>query len=467
MKPKPLLFLLFLLIFSGANAQQKSPPVYLNTPIFLGDDGKALVEVHLKIPLQSVVFKKNKDGMYEGGKFIKIESLGSGNLVADSFNLQAPPMADTLNKSFDLLVLRRYSLQGIHFLQIKITDLNLPARSFSFTHKVVANIPEKLMSFSDIMLVDSVFTSAEATDFKRGNFNFLPKVSNQFVDAKKKLVFYAELYHAADYLTSENLTIHAEIKDSNKKSVAGFIKDISRKTDNKIAFFNGFDIGGLNNGVYSLSLQFLNESKMALAQKEVYFVVAKASDSKDTFTYKISHKTLKEYIEFVDIISSPIEKGEFKKLSKAKDSIQLKIAFFSFWKKRNETNPKDAFDNYESLLKYVKENFSYGKIRGFKTDRGKVVLKYGKPDFISPYADEPAAYPYEIWQYYHMQNQTNVRFIFYDPTATQFNYQLLHSDLNGERHSPDWKYYVYRRVKRLGKEDKDAYGNDADKRVKE
>ena len=127
-------------------------------------------------------------------------------------------------------------------------------------------------------------------------------------------------------------------------------------------------------------------------------------------------------------------------------------------------------NEYAEKVKYVNAVYKGGYNKGYKTDRGMTVLRYGKPDYIAPYIDEAGAYPYEIWQYYKLKSQGNVKFIFYDP-ANDNDYILLHSDALGETKNPNWKQYIYRKSNKDNRMDHNNtpnnYGNHADDRIQE
>ncbi|HRD38161.1 MAG TPA: GWxTD domain-containing protein, partial [Bacteroidia bacterium] len=83
-----------------------------------------------------------------------------------------------------------------------------------------------------------------------------------------------------------------------------------------------------------------------------------------------------------------------------------------FWQKR----AGDSLDPLQLWLAYYKEviiansEFKCGKQKGYYTDRGRVYLQYGKPNQRVIQPSEPYAYPYEIWQYYRVQDQSNGQF---------------------------------------------------------
>jgi hypothetical protein len=65
-------------------------------------------------------------------------------------------------------------------------------------------------------------------------------------------------------------------------------------------------------------------------------------------------------------------------------------------------------------------------------------LKYGPPNAKIQRPNEPEEYPYEIWQYYKIENFSNRRFVFYNPSMVGNEYVLLHSDMPGELFNNRW-----------------------------
>ena len=77
-------------------------------------------------------------------------------------------------------------------------------------------------------------------------------------------------------------------------------------------------------------------------------------------------------------------------------------------------------------------------------------MQYGAPNIISDSKDEPAAYPYEVWQYYKVKNQSNRKFVFYAIERSSNDYRLLHSDAIGEIYQANWQLKLYERTQKFG-----------------
>jgi hypothetical protein len=50
--------------------------------------------------------------------------------------------------------------------------------------------------------------------------------------------------------------------------------------------------------------------------------------------------------------------------------------------------------------------------------------------------------PYEIWQYYRIGRQSNIKFVFVNENPSTQIYRLKHSDAVGEPSDPTWRSKV-------------------------
>lgn len=106
----------------------------------------------------------------------------------------------------------------------------------------------------------------------------------------------------------------------------------------------------------------------------------------------------------------------------------------SFWRRRDpdpDTEENEYREEYYERIAYANERFTSG-IPGWKTDRGRIYIAWGKPDSIESHPsggsyDRPSyegggstsTYPFEIWFYRHLDNVGDgIEIEFVDPTGT-------------------------------------------------
>jgi GWxTD domain-containing protein len=162
-------------------------------------------------------------------------------------------------------------------------------------------------------------------------------------------------------------------------------------------------------------------------------------------TYVNNIDTLKEYIQCLRPIASRSEAVYGNHVIKTKDREMMKRYIVSFWLRRNDEEPEQEWKKYRAQVKVADRMFNTQFLRSYDTDRGRVFLQYGPPNIRSERPNEPNAYPYEIWQYYKLNNQTNRVFVFWNKEAATNNYELLHSDALGERRVENWQWWIQNR----------------------
>lgn len=106
----------------------------------------------------------------------------------------------------------------------------------------------------------------------------------------------------------------------------------------------------------------------------------------------------------------------------------------NFWRRRDpnpDTEENEYREEYYERIAYANEHFTSG-IPGWKTDRGRTYIAWGKPDSIESHPtggsyDRPSydgggsttTYPFEIWFYRHLDNVGDgLEIEFVDPTGT-------------------------------------------------
>jgi GWxTD domain-containing protein len=110
---------------------------------------------------------------------------------------------------------------------------------------------------------------------------------------------------------------------------------------------------------------------------------------------------------------------EIKAFNQLKTNEERENFITLFWQRRDlnsDTEENEYRDEYYERLAYANEHFTSG-IPGWKTDRGRIYIRWGKPDSIDSHPsggayDQPSyegggsttTYPFETWFYRHLDN---------------------------------------------------------------
>jgi GWxTD domain-containing protein len=133
----------------------------------------------------------------------------------------------------------------------------------------------------------------------------------------------------------------------------------------------------------------------------------------------------------VAYIITPEERAAYKKLKTNEEREQF---IEMFWRRRDpdpDTEENEYREEYYERIAYANEHFASG-IPGWKTDRGRIYIMYGKPDEIESHPsggeyDRPMSegggstttYPFETWFYRYLPCcGSGIEIEFVDPTGS-------------------------------------------------
>ena len=91
--------------------------------------------------------------------------------------------------------------------------------------------------------------------------------------------------------------------------------------------------------------------------------------------------------------------------------------FFSNYWVRRDPNPNtkvnELMDEYFSRINYANREFTNFSSKGWLSDRGRIMIKFGYPDDIERHPFEISSSPYEVWRYYNLRRV----FVFIDESG--------------------------------------------------
>ena len=138
-------------------------------------------------------------------------------------------------------------------------------------------------------------------------------------------------------------------------------------------------------------------------------------------------------IDWADTDVAPIITNAERTAYKALKTNEERENFIAhFWDSRDpnpDTTENEYREEYYQRIAYANEHFTSG-IPGWKTDRGRIYIRWGKPDEIEShpsggsysepgYSDAITTYPFEIWFYRHLDGPGDgIEIEFVDPTGT-------------------------------------------------
>jgi GWxTD domain-containing protein len=124
----------------------------------------------------------------------------------------------------------------------------------------------------------------------------------------------------------------------------------------------------------------------------------------------IAQADLDQAIEQLHVIATV---WEWDSLTTAETSIEKREAILDFWRK-HDPDPLDpgnpAMEVFYRRVEYANAHFGYGGTPGWSSDRGRVLIALGQPDYVDSHPYDANQKPYEVWDY----TRLGTRFYFVD-----------------------------------------------------
>jgi len=261
------------------------------------------------------------------------------------------------------------------------------------------------------------------------------------------MFYYTELYNLKADPTNSEMRLDEMIINSRGQLISSKSKRINKSADTRV------EVGivkayKLPTDTYTLLLNLIDSvANYGVSSSKRFFVYNPSVVPTDTFQTTVSpvlsttfgamsEEEIDDLFDKSKYIATAPETDRYKALS-TEDAKREFI--YTFWKARDENPADDRNENYLNYVKRVNESdarFSALGKKGWKTDRGRVLIVYGEPTEIQRYPNTTDARPYEIWRYESLEG--GVEFIFGDLTGFS-DYQLLHSTKRGELRDDYWQ----------------------------
>lgn len=301
--------------------------------------------------------------------------------------------------------------------RLQLDSINLV---FSLSHEI-----NKTKLFAKIEFID-----LNSHNTGREQFEFtIPKIFSRIRFYKNHILNPTRIY-STELIRSETLNLFMEIYSSTIKSCSLFIV----KTFGEQNF--GRNIKNKQKSVILKELLTFKQESINLSKTNLNFSypltsIPNAGPGQYQITiigYDINNKTIfkindtffiknslfysdNEYFEMVNRLIYIATNEELKKLIQVQPT-KRESAWKAFFKQHDPiptTDYNEGEQEYFLRIDYCIKNFSKGD-KGYKSDRAKIYMRYGQPDFIELRPYEQFSNAYEIWYYYNIGKQ----FIFSD-----------------------------------------------------
>ncbi len=448
------------------NAQAVPVQIDLDHAAFALESETSLVEFYMSFEAATLVYEGTEQGFLAklpvGMALVRSTQAGMGD------SPEEPVWQEDLNLSFVMADTTGLA-EGQHFVhqvraaippgeyELHITvpeDSNDGRASVEMRRDVL--IPdfaeEQLVRVSDITLASSIEQSQDRESlFWKNGLLIRPNANQLFGSGLNTLFYYAEVYNLdTQESASGKYTVFTYLSDANlPQPMSTYQRRSSRTLRSPDVLVGTFNIRELPSGSYFLRIAILNENNESISeQSRKFFVynpeveretqVVSLEESFETSQYaRMTEEELERMTDHVDVIATDAER---RRLRGIRDLDERRRFFMQFWNVRdpNPNTPVNEYqDEFYSLIQYANDRYTNSFSEGWKTDRGRVLVRFGAPTAIEPHLFDRGMEPFEIWEYNNIPGEGQAQFIFADLDGFG-SFELIHSTVTGERKSTNW-----------------------------
>ena len=444
-----ILFFTFLNCLSSQTISLLPTPFDMSVDQFRGDDTKTEVVVNLMIPKK--LFQWVDDGNeYKFEGLVDIRVFIQGETAAQDVYRILEKSVDRpgLNERLVSMVQQsRFLLtRGSVVFTATITDLSSKQVYVSTKNVIIRKIDDSYLSTSDLILCTFLKREKEFDEgsINRNGITITPNPSSVFGLGRPMLYTYGELYGFNN--DNGTYTLNYKIYNQQGKELihrGPFIKN--KPGESSVETF-GMNIMGLLAGRYRLRLDIQDDQteKNTFIDREFFVVKEQPVDFKSNITIILDAMENDELNDFLDIVGYFMTESELQTLIKSDRTEQI-VQIANFFEQRDfdsETSQNEFYNRLNKYLAIADQQFSTRNFLGRNTDRGRVLILYGRPKDIESYNANEERLSYEIWHY--DDSDKGYVFIFINKEDGSGMFEQIHSSHPNEFRNYRWKDMIIR-----------------------
>ncbi|HPM35937.1 MAG TPA: GWxTD domain-containing protein [candidate division Zixibacteria bacterium] len=246
-------------------------------------------------------------------------------------------------------------------------------------------------------------SDSAAGAFAKGEFIVVPSLTGSFSgDDGGRLLFYLEIHRGGDSLSE--VTVVTALRHESKGMV--YRDSLTTALPQRITRqLREISLDGFMPGDYRLEVSLHGRRYKQLDQRQAEFRIPWTAASVLRYDWNAA-------LDQLELIADGNEIKPLRKIDSLADRV---AALDRFWAER-DPDPTTAVNEIKVVFYYrvdlANRLFSILNMEGWRTDRGRVLIRYGEPDQIDDYPLVADRYPYQEWHYY--KDRRYRKFVFVD-----------------------------------------------------
>jgi len=432
----------------GITTRGNSTGIDVDVVYYFGDDSLTYCEAYVGVQRNAV--------MYEGGTMDSMFAVFSVvSAISRNDTMFLSDTVDTVDRSlrevsqgsgaFFPYIFRYLLLPGRYSLYVELLQERGRADTWVDLSVDVPQIRSE-SGISEMALGAELTYDAESSQFTKHGLRFVPNPSKFYGTDLPMLYYYAECYGMNPTSSMpESVTVTRQIvfADDGRAAKAATTKKLAIPGES-MAIADGFPAYTLRTGTYLLKLIVHRDGQPnRIVSKKFY--VYRAEDSAQgrdlRFDRDLSTAILTGSADILNTIDPDsgltlmqyvLPKQEIRR-ARNMDSEGKRKLMIEFWQTTYKDDP-DAPNKHFARVAEANRRYGFLNREGWRTDRGRVFILFGEPEYIDRRYADAAGSDHEIWYYDKLEG--GVLFIFVDRSGFG-DLDLVHSTKRGEIYNPN------------------------------
>ena len=432
----------------GQNITLLPAPFDMSVHQFRGTKGNTEAVVNLMIPKTLFQWIDNGEN-YEFEGMVDVRVFINGNSAAqDVFRVleSAVDRPGQAERQVSMVQQSRFILpKGSAVFSAAITDLASKHLHMATKNVIIRTIDDSYLTTSDLLVCTFLKRERfmDENSINRNGYRMTPNPSGVFGLGNPMLYAYSEVYGLHD--DSGTYTVNYFLFERSGKEVFHRGPFVKTKPGESSVETLGFNVTELLPGRYRLRLEVIDDQsdQKTFIDRGFFIVKEQSTDFNNNFTMILDAMENDELRDFIDIVGYFMSESEFQTLMMA-NRIDRIFQLVDYFEKRDldkRTKENEFYNQLNMRLALADQQFSNLSFSGRKTDRGRVIIRYGRPIDIELFPANEDRYSYEIWHYDDSDDGFN--FIFINNNVAGM-FEQIHSNHPDEFQNYGWKDMVVR-----------------------
>jgi len=440
-----------LIVSLPINAQQKIEFDF-DYAQFAYDTSSNYVEFYYSFGQRGLAQVKNDSvTLLEGILDIEITDTSTHELIVDREWKINHEIKDTLDMNKSLVGILNFIIPAGKYI-CEISGRNSKDSTISRNYKEAITVEpfiDSSFAVSNIQFASKILQDSPNKNsvFYKNSFEIIPLPTSILGENQPVLFHYFELYNLQNINVGFPLKLNVSVLDSRRNVHFQKSKEISRATDSRVEVGTVL-VNKYPTDTYTIIVSLFDSLKnYSVSSAKKFYVLnpsVEVNDSvygeiTDVFATQFGAMSEEELDDLFDKSKYIAAGGEIDQYNSLNGKEGKQKFILQFWNQRDtepSTPQNEFFMEYLKRVEYSNQHFKALGKKGWRTDRGRVFLKYGEPSEIERFPNQIDTKPYEIWYYNEIEG--GVIFIFADLTNFS-DYQLIHSTSRGELRDDNWQ----------------------------